>query len=183
MNNIFVFKPFYRCLFLMCVLLTLSCSQQNLNLYQNREPAFIAEDFFQGHLTAHGILKNRSGEVTRTFYATIEASWKDKVGTLAERFVFDDGEVQYRTWTLTPQANGSYAATAGDVLGTGIAATAGNAMHLNYVLSIPYKGKPLALSVDDWMYRVDAQTVINESTLSKWGFRVGSIQLAIIKHR
>jgi len=164
------------------LLLNISCSHQNLHTYKDRQPAFVAEEFFDGHLTAHGILKNRSGEVTRTFYATIDASWKDRVGTLAERFVFDDGEVQYRTWTLTPQADGRYTATAGDVVGTGIAATAGNAMHLNYVLRIPYKGRQLDLSVDDWMYRIDAQTVINESILSKWGFRVGSIQLAIIKH-
>lgn len=90
--------------------------------------------------------------------------------------------MQYRTWTLSPREDGRYNATAGDVVGTGIAATAGNAMHLNYVLRIPYKGKQLDLSVDDWMYRVDETTVMNESVLSKWGFRVGSIQLAIIRH-
>jgi len=164
------------------LLLNISCSNQNLQAYKDRQPDFIAEEFFTGHLTAHGILKNRGGEVTRTFHATIDASWKDRVGTLAERFVFNDGEVQYRTWILTPQADGRYTATAGDVVGTGMAATAGNAMNLNYVLRIPYKGRQLDLSVDDWMYRVDTNTVINESVLSKWGFRVGSIQLAIVKH-
>jgi hypothetical protein len=50
------------------------------------------------------------------------------------------------------------------------------------VLRIPYGGKQLDLSVDDWMYRVDETTVMNESVLSKWGFRVSSIQLAIIRH-
>jgi hypothetical protein len=164
------------------LLLTISCSNQNLGIYKDRQPAFSAEEFFDGYLTAHGILKNRSGEVTRTFHATIDASWQEGVGTLKERFLFDDGEVQYRTWTLSPREDGRYDATAGDVVGIGIAATSGNAMHLNYVLRISYNGKPLELSVDDWMYRVDERTVINESVLTKWGFRVGYIQLAIIKH-
>jgi len=164
------------------LLLTISCSNQNLELYKDRKPAFVAEEFFDGYLTAHGILKNRSGEVTRTFHATIDASWQEGVGTLKERFIFDDGEIQYRTWTLTPREHGGYHATAGDVVGTGIADTSGNAMNLNYVLRISYQGKPLDLSVDDWMYRVDDTTVINESVLSKWGFHVGTIQLAIVRH-
>lgn len=181
MNNPLIRRLFYLLLVSFCLFLNMACSHPSLNLYQNRQPAFIAETFFQGHLTAHGVLKNRGGEVTRTFYATIDASWKEDVGTLKERFVFDDGEVQYRTWTLTARGDRSYTATAGDVVGEGVAATAGNAMHLNYVLRVPYKGKKLDLSVDDWMYRVDENTVINESTLSKWGLRVGSIQLAIVK--
>lgn len=163
------------------LLASTSCSQQQLSQYRDRQPAFDPQEFFTGQLTAHGVLKNRGGDVTRTFHATIEATWLDGVGTLAERFVFDDGEVQYRTWILRAQADGSYTATAGDVVGTGMAAVAGNAMNLNYVLRISYKGKPLDLTVDDWMYRTDANTVINESVLSKWGIRVGSIQLAIVR--
>jgi hypothetical protein len=182
MNSCFSGAVFCRFLVSLLVLLTVSCSSQKLDVYQNRKPVFAVEEFFQGYLTAHGILKNRGGVVTRTFHATIDASWKDGVGTLKERFHFDDGEVQYRTWVLTPQADGRYNATAGDVVGAGIAATSGNAMHLYYVLQIPYKEKMLDISVDDWMYRVDESTVINESVLRKWGFRVGSIQLAIVKH-
>lgn len=172
---------FYLSTILYCVFLVSACSQ-SITLYKDRQPEFIAEEYFNGNLTAHGVLKNRSGEVTRTFNATIKAFWKDGTGTLEERFVFDDGEVQYRTWTLKPIDKNSYRATAGDVVGEGDAETAGNAMHLNYVLRIPYKGRQLDLSVDDWMYRVDENTVINESVLRKWGFRVGTIQLAIIKH-
>ena len=174
-------KSFIRfCVFALSA--TLVACTSSIDLYRPRQPEFAPRDFFQGKLSAHGILKNRSGEVTRTFNATIDAHWKDNIGTLDERFVFDDGEVQYRTWTLTPQPDSSYRATAGDVVGTGRAETAGNAMHLNYVLHVPYKGSAIDLAVDDWMFRVDANTVINQSVLSKWGIEVGSIQLAIVRH-
>lgn len=165
---------------ILLVMFLAGCSN-TIEQYSNRQPAFDAVNFFNGNLTAHGVLKNRSGDVTRTFNATIKASWKDNIGTLDERFVFDDGEVQYRVWTLVPQADGSYIATAGDVKGEGKANISGNAMHLTYVLGIKYKGSDLDLAVDDWMFRISDDVVINESVLSKWGIKVGSIQLAIVK--
>ncbi|WP_370659919.1 DUF3833 domain-containing protein [Gilvimarinus algae] len=157
------------------------CASPDISDYTGREPAFAPEEFFQGDLTAHGVVKDRSGKVTRHFNATIDASWNDGVGTLKERFVFDDGEIQWRTWTLTPTSETTFDATAGDVLGTGRGKVAGNALNLNYTLEIDYKDDKLALDVDDWMWRVSPEVVINQSILRKWGFRVGSIQLVIEK--
>ena len=170
-------------LLLCCMLLLSACAGPDVQTYSKLQPAFHAEQFFNGALTAHGVLKDRSGKVTRTFNATINAYWHQGIGTLEERFEFNDGEIQYRTWVLTPQGNGQYLATAGDVLGNGQAETAGNAFHLDYTLEIQYNGKPLALTVDDWMFRVNEQVVINRSTLSKWGITVGSIELVIIRQQ
>jgi hypothetical protein len=164
------------------IILLSACAGHQIDIYQDRKPALIPKEFFNGKLTAHGVLKNRDGEVTRTFNATINAYWKDGVGTLEEVFIFDDGEVQYRTWKLQPTKNGGYNATAGDVIGEGIAGISGNAMNLNYVLRIKYNNDTLDLSVDDWMFLVDENTIINESVLTKWGIRVASIQLAIVKN-
>lgn len=170
--------------FILCLLVTLSaCSGSDIKQYANNTPTFTAEQFFNGKLTAHGVLKNRSGEVTRYFTATIDASWSDAVGTLVERFEFNDGEIQHRTWTLTPIANqqGQYLATAGDVIGNGLAQVSGNAMKLDYSLQINYRGSPMVLAVEDWMWLVDKNTIINQSILRKWGIQVGSIQLVITK--
>lgn len=159
-----------------------SCTVSSLDIYANNHPLLDPTRFFNGALTAQGVVKNRSGEVTRYFTATINAYWVNGIGTLEEHFEFNDGEIQYRTWTLTPSDEG-YDATAGDVLGTGKASIKGNAMKLDYVLGINYKGSPLALSVEDWMWLVDDNTLINESVLRKWGFKVGSVQLVISQHK
>jgi hypothetical protein len=166
---------------LLLLILLAGCSGQDIQQYSGRQPDFNAEQFFSGPLTAHGVLKDRNGNVTRYFNATINAYWKNGVGTLEERFEFNDGEIQFRNWTLTPQSNGHYIATAGDVLGEGKAETAGNAFHLDYTLQIPYKGSTLSLAVDDWMFRVNDKVVVNRSTLSKWGFNVVSIELTILR--
>jgi len=168
---------------LLGLLVTLgACSSASLQDYTDNRPKLVPEEFFQGQLTAHGVVKSRSGRVQRYFNATIDASWNQEgVGQLVERFEFDDGEIQHRTWTLTPEKNGHYQATAGDVLGAGEASVSGNAMRLDYRLQVDYKGRELVLGVEDWMWLVNEDTIINQSILRKWGVRVGSIQLTIIR--
>ena len=129
------------------------------------------------------IIKNRSGLVIRTFNADINAFWRDGIGTLEEDFLFDDGEVQQRVWTLTPSGNGTYISTAGDVLGEGLLSFSGNSIFLDYVLTIPYGESSVDVRVDDRMYLVSENVLINESIMKKFGIRVGSISLVIIRHR
>ncbi|WP_188152422.1 DUF3833 domain-containing protein [Teredinibacter waterburyi] len=158
-----------------------SCSSVELETYADNQPKMDVETFFSGRLTAHGIVKNRGGEVIRYFNATIDASWnEDGIGTLDERFIFDDGEQQTRVWTLVPDDD-VYIATAGDVVGSSNLRSAGNALFLNYVLQIPYKDSTLNLAVDDRMYLVNDTTLINETIMAKWGFEVGYVTLVIIK--
>jgi hypothetical protein len=165
------------------ILLALSaCASTSVNDYSKNTPKLIPQEFFNGNLSAHGVVKDRSGKVTRYFNATIKAYWENGVGTLDEKFIFDDGEIQYRTWKLSPAIQGKFKAAAGDVVGIGEGEFAGNAINLNYVLAVKYKGSTINLRVDDWMWLVDSNTVLNESTLTKFGFKVGSVQLVIQKN-
>ncbi len=164
-----------------CMLLLIGCGSVEVNDYASNEPEFIPERFFSGPLTAHGVIMNRGGEVTRYFNATIDASWKDGVGTLDEDFIFNDGETQKRIWTLTPDGEGGYIGTAGDVIGGGTLSFSGNAIFLDYVLRVPYGDGTIDLRVDDRMYLVKPDVVINESRLSKWGLSVGKILLTIVR--
>jgi hypothetical protein len=166
---------------LMSVLLLSACSTPDVSLYEKNEPKFELEAFFSGSLKAHGILKNRSGEVIRYFNATLEGSWENGVGTLAEVFLFDDGEEQKRTWIMTPDASGEYTATANDVVGEGNIQISGNALFMTYVLQVPYKGDLMEVTVDDRMYLVKEGVVMNESIMTKFGFEVGYLSIVIEK--
>ncbi|TXS93665.1 DUF3833 domain-containing protein [Parahaliea maris] len=165
-------------------LLLVGCSSADLGKHAGDTPALTLEQFFDGRLSAHGVVKDWRGEVIRTFNAEIVAYWRDGVGTLEEDFLFDDGEAQRRVWTLTPQGRDAdgyllYHGTAGDVVGVGEARQAGNALFLDYVLRIPYNDSTLDLRIDDRMYRVSPDVVINESTMKKFGLTVGRILLVI----
>ncbi len=157
----------------------LGCSSVAVDDYADRTPLLVPEQFFDGYLTAHGIVKDRSGKVIRYFNADIKAYWKDGVGTLEEDFVFDDGEKSRRVWTLKPVGPGRYIGTAGDVIGEGEVRVAGNSMFLDYVLRIAYGDGSLDLRIDDRMYLVTPDILINESRMTKFGVEVGEIVLMI----
>lgn len=162
-------------------LLLSGCASPSLKDYADQTPKLVPSQFFTGELSARGVVKDFSGEVIRTFDADITASWNDQgVGTLDEVFRFSDGEVQTRVWTLTPTEDG-YHADAGDVVEPGTMRWSGNAIHMNYVLRVPYGDGTLDVRMDDWMYLVTPDTLINETTMSKLGIDVGEVVLVIQK--
>ena len=168
-------------LLVLCLTLVSACASVSVEDYEKNQPRMDVREFFDGNLSAHGIVKNRSGEVIRYFNATIIASWDDDVGELDETFYFDDGEEQKRIWILQPDGSGNLSATANDVIGAGQMQVSGNSIFMNYKLRIAYDDDTLDLYIDDRMYRVSDRVVINESTMRKWGFEVGKIILVIEK--
>lgn len=159
-----------------------ACGSVPIEEYAGNEPRFDITHYFEGNLTAHGIIKARNGRVTRYFNVVMTGVWDaNGVGTLTEDFVFDDGELQRRIWVMTPDSNGDYWAVAGDVKKPAKMAMNGNALFMTYQLLVPYKNSDLYLTVDDRMYAVNPTTIINESKLTKFGINVGSIQLVIQK--
>ncbi len=163
------------------LMLLSACGSAGIKDVIIQRPALVPEEFFTGNLTASGVIKNRSGQVTRSFTAAIKAYWIDGTGTLEEEFLFNDGERQRRVWTLRPQPDGSYHGTAGDVSGIAIIEVAGNQMNLDYVLQVPYKGRTVEIRIDDRMYLTADGVLLNESRMSKFGFTVGYILLAITR--
>ena len=169
-------------IFLLSLGMLQSCSSVPVSEYADNSPTMVVEEFFNGSLKAHGIVKDRSGKVTRYFNASIKADWVDGVGTLDEVFKFDDGEEQNRIWKLTRDQSGGYVGTANDVVGSSALEVSGNSLFLDYVLRIPYDDGTLDLHIDDRMYLVSDRVLINESVMTKLGVKVGQITLVIEKN-
>jgi hypothetical protein len=159
----------------------IACSSVSVEEYEGRQPEVNLETFFDGDLVAYGIVRNRSGKVTRYFQAALKGRWENGQGTLDEIFWFDDGKKQNRLWELTTKADGQYVGTAADVDGVAMIESKGNAVRLAYRLVVPYKNKEITVSMDDWMYQVAPGVIINEAAMAKWGFNVGKITLVIMK--
>lgn len=159
----------------------IGCASIDVSNYQELTPYFSLEQFFNGSLSAHGIVKNRSGKVIRYFNAELQGYWEADQGTLKEVFIFENGERQLRTWHFKKYAENRYIGTAADVVGEAELTTSGNALFLDYTLAIPWKGRTINVHIDDRMYLTSDDTLINESVMRKFGFKVGSITLTIIK--
>ncbi|MCH2176218.1 MAG: DUF3833 domain-containing protein [Lentisphaeria bacterium] len=138
-------------------------------------------EFFAGNLFASGYLKNRSGEVIRTFNADIVGIIKGDDFILKEDFTFNDGEKQFREWTFSKQKDGSYSAEANDVTGKGKAIIYDNYMDLDYVLRINHKGDEIDIPIKDKIVLTAPNILIAESKMTKYGLDVGTIHLVMIK--
>lgn len=169
-----------KTLFLSCLIVLLSACAAGLDDYKGVEPKLDLRQYFNGHLIAHGMIQDRSGKVIRRFEADIFASWQGDRGVLDEVFRFDDGEIQTRCWRL--QAKGdNYTGTAGDVLGQAQGKVSGNALNWQYDLQIQVDGKPMSIHLNDWLYLLDQQHLLNKAEMTKYGFKVGEITLFIRK--
>ncbi len=157
--------------------------------YRAEGPKLELATFFAGQTTAHGLVKDWRGQVIRRFHATINGTFdKAGIGTLAEVFYWNDGEVQTRTWQVWPtapdaQGNTTFAGTAGDVVGQATGVASGNALNWRYTLAVPMgdKASPTVvnLALDDWMYLLPDNTLLNITDMRKFGFKVGEIVIFI----
>ena len=149
--------------------------------YAGQTPALALERYFNGHLTGHGMLMSRNGQVTRRFVVEIEATWQGDTGRLDERFVWSDGELQTRVWTLKRAGPGRYVGTAPDVVGEAQGVVSGNSLTWAYALAVPVDGRTWELHFDDAMFLVDESVMLNRAVMSKWGVRVGEIFISFTR--
>lgn len=149
--------------------------------YQNETPKLKLETFFNGNLVAYGTVQDYSGKVVQRFRADIVGTWNGDSGVLDEVFYYADGTTDTRVWNLTKTGPNTYEGTAGDVEGIAVGTTAGNALHWVYDLTIEMDGEPLTITLDDWMYLIDENNMINRTTMYKFGLPVGEITLYIGK--
>lgn len=159
--------------------LIISCSQ-SLENYRSNSPKLDLRSFFQGSLSAHGIVQDYSGQVVRSFRAELVASWNGNQGILDEKFYFNDGEVQYRCWRLTKDGD-SYIGTAEDVQGEAKGRVEGNVLNWQYYLNVNTDSGVKTLYLDDWLYQIDNTTLINKTDMSIYGIDVAELTLSITK--
>lgn len=163
------------------VLVLQGCSGIRPEEYRGTTPPLDLRRFFSGELRAYGMLQDRSGLMTRRFTVTMTGTWQGDSGTLNEHFVFDDGEQQDRIWHLQATGEGRYRGTAADVIGTAEGSVNGAVLQWNYQLEVPWRGSKLAVTLDDWLYLIDEQHLLNKTELTKFGFKVGELTLVIEK--
>lgn len=169
-----------RALIIASTLLLASCST-SIKYYRELQPGFDMQQFFNGKLTAYGMVQNRRGEVLRRFRVDMVGSWEDNRGTLDEQFYYHDGEQQRRIWRIEKTAEGRYIGTADDVVVPAQGESAGFALNWQYSLMIKVDGEDWEIDFNDWMYLIDEHRLINRAEMTKWGFKVGEVTLWIEK--
>ncbi len=156
------------------------CASVDVADYRAERPVLDLARYFNGTVDGWGMFQDRSGRVVKRFRVRIDATWEGNAGTLDEHFEYSDGTTERRVWKLVRDGD-RYTGTAGDVVGTAEGAAAGNALHWRYVLALAVDGRTWHVDMDDWMFLVDETTLLNRTTMSKLGVKVGEVTLSFRK--
>jgi hypothetical protein len=145
--------------------------------YAGREPQLDLKEYLDGPLVAWGIVQDRSGEVTRSFRVDMVGRWDGDTGVLEEDFTWSDGTTERRVWTFRKIDEHTYVGTAGDVVGEARGEAFGNALRWRYTLALPWNDGTINVLLDDWMWLIQDNVLVNRSEIRKFGFRVGEVTL------
>ncbi|WP_287812809.1 DUF3833 domain-containing protein [Pseudomonas sp.] len=159
-----------------CLMLA-GCTTVSVHHYASERPTLDLVAFFSKPVQAWGMFQKRSGEVTKRFHVDIQSHREGDRLILDERFLYSDGTRQRRLWTLEPDGPGRWRGRAADVVGEARGEVAGNALQWRYRLDLPVDGKHWVMDMDDWMYQMDDDTLINRTRMSKLGVEVGQVTL------
>lgn len=168
--------PLSRLITLLLVPIILSCSS-SLDDYENTSPKFDLAEYFNGEVTAWGIVQDYSNKLSRRFCVDIVGTWKGNQGQLHETFYYNDGEQQIRIWNLQIAQDGTVTGGASDVIGQASGSAKGTAFNWQYTLRVPVDDTEYDLFVDDWMYMLDSHRMMNRSYMKKFGVTVAEISI------
>jgi hypothetical protein len=161
-------------------LLGACASAPQLPTQPRADGAFVIERDLLGSAVARGEFSAING-VRRSFTAYLDGTRAGDTFTLRERFEYDDGERDHKTWILTLKGDGTYIGTREDVIGEARGWQDGPTFRLEYDIRLPTdNGEPgMKVRFRDVMWKTADGRVLNHAVVGKWGLRVGTVKLVI----
>lgn len=175
-------KSWFRYTTIFCAFALSACSSITVQQYAENTPRFDLIDFFSGDTRGWGIVQSRNGTLLRQFVVDIDGQINaDGQLVLTEDFVWSDGEISQRIWTINQNEPGQYSGLAADVIGQAQGQAAGNVLNWSYDLNLEVDGSTWKIRFDDWMFLQQDNVLINRALMKKFGFRVGEITIVFGK--
>lgn len=150
-------------------------------LKRNDNAHFDLLAFFEGRTSAAGVFEDRFGRQKRRFSVDMMGSAVGNELLLEEDFIFDDGERQKRTWHLTRGTGMEFTGTCEDAVSTARGRFEADKAFLRSELKLKVGSRFVAMCFDDVFYDTGGGTVLNRSSVSKWGVRLGQVLILFRK--
>jgi hypothetical protein len=150
-------------------------------LKRNDTAPFDLLSWLEGRTLAEGVFEDRGGRVRRRFTVELNGTAEANALRLNERFIFDNGERQERTWVLTRGPDRSFIGRAEDSVSEAHGRFDERVAYLSSRLWLKVGKRKIAMHFDDAFYPAGPGLVLNRSTMSKWGIRLGQILIQFRK--
>lgn len=164
-----------------CAAALTACATPEVADYAAEKPPLDLRNYFNGRVEGWGMFTDRSGKVVKRFVVVMDCKWQGDEGVLDEDFTYSDGTKQKRIWRIRHEGDGRYTGRADDVVGAAEGQARGNALRWNYTLALPVDGRVWNVQMDDWMYLMTDEVLLNRTTMSKFGIRLGEVTLSFRK--
>ena len=143
----------------------------------------ILEKDLVGRVLGEGqFINTLTGDETN-FSVEINGTWSGKSLTLVEDFSFQDGTKERKTWVLDKLAEGKYAGTREDVLGTADVTQDGLGVRLDYYVTLTTGLGGIDVRFRDLLSLNDDGTIDNKAVVSKFGLRIGRVNITMRPQR
>lgn len=143
--------------------------------YAETAPAFDLRHHLSGPILCEGMIYGPLGRVTSRFEARMQGHWDGASGRLAEHFLYSSGTRQNREWHLRMGNDGTFTATAADVIGEAQGVVSGATVRMTYRIRLPKEAGGHILTVTDWLYLTGNGVILNRSEMRKFGLKVAEL--------
>ncbi|MFM9938288.1 MAG: DUF3833 family protein [Hyphomicrobiaceae bacterium] len=133
--------------------------------------------FFEGRTVAWGIFEDRFGRMRRRFQVEMQGCWHGDVFHLEEKFVYDTGDTELRTWIVTPAGDGRFTASCADCVGGAVGVCDRQSIKMRYRFRLALSGRNIIVEFDDRIYCIDQDRAVNRAVMRKWGIKLGELSL------
>ena len=147
---------------------------------------FNLEQFFDGNLVAHGQFQDVFGTVRRQFTVKIAGDWDGTRLRLVEDFVYEDGSLEQRVWTLLKTGDETWRGTAPGVVGEAVGVEQGDRFNWRYTIDLPVPaadgaGKTVRVTFDDWIWLQSDTRAFNRAYMKRYGVVVWDVSISFEK--
>ena len=169
---------------LMFGLITSGCSGVQPSADPQPEMDFLS--YFEGKVDGWGVMYDWRGRVTDKFHILMDGKITNRENgdahlRLDETFSYSDGRTMERYWEVTKKADGTYEAFAPEVPNGVKAVELEDTISFRYTFNAPVGKRVIALKMDDRMWMIDEDTVMNKNVFKKFGIKVGELNILFRK--
>lgn len=121
------------------------------------------------------MFEDRFGALRRQFELEVEGTWDGAILTLVERFAYDDGQREQRTWRIEKVGAQGYRGRAEGVIGVAEGSVDSNVLDWRYRYALPVGDRIWTVSFADRLVLRGDGILINRAKVSKFGLLVGQL--------
>ncbi len=156
------------------IVLNFGCVSNRPQDFAGSKTRFELIRFFTGHCRSWGVFENSSGQPQRYFTCNSYGQ-RDTAGnlTLTQHFLFSDGKVQLRVWQIHQVDSTHLEATANDIIGVARGVGFGNAVALEYTITLDRHNPMATVHIRQWIYQLEGtDSVMTRLVITKLGLTV-----------